>query len=46
MNYYSYEKNQETYLKYSPIKNNKRRISSKITNKENPFNVLKNINFK
>ena len=46
MNYYSYEKNQETYLKYSPIKNNKRRISSKITNKENPFNILKNINFK
>ncbi len=46
MNYYTYEKNKETYFKYSPTKNNKKRISSKVINKENPFNVLKNINFK
>ncbi len=46
MNYYSYEKNQETYFKYSPIKNTKKQFSSKILKKENPFSVLKNINFK
>ena len=46
MNYYFYEKNQETYFKYAPIKNNKKKNYSKIINKENPFNVLKNINFK
>jgi ATP-dependent RNA helicase SUPV3L1/SUV3 len=46
MNYYPYEKNQETYFKYSPMKNNKKQFSSKILNKENAFCVLKNINFK
>jgi len=46
MNYYSYEKNQETYFKYSPIKNNKKQFSSKILKKENAFSILKNINFK
>ena len=46
MNYYPYEKNKETYFKYSPIKNTKKQFSSKILKKENPFNVLKNINFK
>ncbi len=46
MSYYSYEKNQETYFKYSPVKNTKKHFSSKIPKKENPFNVLKNINFK
>ena len=46
MNYYSYEKNQETYFKYSPIKNTKKQFSSRVLKKENPFNVLKNINFK
>ena len=46
MNYYSYEKNQETYFKYSPVKNTNKQFSSKILKKENPFNVLKNINFK
>ena len=33
-------------FKYSPIKNTKKQFSSKILKKENPFNVLKNINFK
>ena len=46
MNYYPYEKNQVTYFKYSPIKNNKKQFSSKILKKENAFSVLKNINFK
>ena len=46
MNYYSYEKDKETYFKYSPMKNNTKKITSKVINKENPFNVLKNINFK
>ncbi len=46
MNYYTYEKNQETYFKYSPVRNTKKQFSSKILKKENPFNVLKNINFK
>ena len=46
MNYSSYEKDKETYFKYSPMKNNTKKITSKVINKENPFNVLKNINFK
>ena len=46
MNYYTYMKNQETYFKYSPIKKTKKQFTSKILKKENPFSVLKNINFK
>ena len=46
MNYSSYKKNDETYFKYAPVKNNKRQFSSKMLKKENPFNILKNINFK
>ena len=46
MSYYSYEKNKETYFKYSPLKNTKKQFSSKILKKENPFSILKNINFK
>ena len=46
MDYYSYKKNDEIYFKYSPIKKNKKQFSSKILNNENPFSVLKNINFK
>ena len=46
MNYSSFEKNNETYFKYNPLKNNKKDFSTKILKKENPFNVLKNINFK
>ena len=46
MNYYSYEKNGEIYFKYAPLKNVKKQFSSKILKKENPFSVLKNINFK
>ena len=46
MSYYSYEKKQEIYFKYSPIKNTKKQFSSKVLKKENPFSILKNINFK
>ena len=46
MNYSSYSKNDETYFRYSPTKNKKKQFSSKILKKENPFSVLKNINFK
>ena len=46
MNYYSYEKDQETYFRYSPTKNTKKQFSSKILKKENAFSILKNINFK
>jgi ATP-dependent RNA helicase SUPV3L1/SUV3 len=46
MNYSSYTKNDETYFKYNPIKNNKKQFVSKVLKKENPFSVLKNIGFK
>ena len=46
MNYSSFEKNNETYFKYNPLKNHKKHFSTKILKKENPFNVLKDINFK
>ena len=46
MNYLSYTKNDETYFKYNYIKNNKKEFSQKVLKKENPFSVLKNINFK
>jgi hypothetical protein len=46
MNYFIYSKNDETYFKYAPTKNNKKQFSTKIIKKENAFSVLKNINFK
>ena len=46
MNYSSFSKNEDTYFKYLPSKNNKKEFSAKVTKKENPFSVLKNINFK
>ena len=46
MNYYSYTKNNTTYFRYNPIKNNKKQFSSKVLKKENPFSILKNMNFK
>ena len=46
MNYLSFEKNDQTYFRYSPLKNNKKQFSPKVLKKENPFNILKNINFK
>ena len=46
MNYSSYSKNDETYFKYAPTRNNRKQFSPKIIKKENPFSILKNINFK
>jgi len=46
MDYSSYTKNNETYFKYNPIKSNKKQFSSKVLKKENPFSILKNMNFK
>ena len=46
MNYFSFMKNEETYFRYNPLKNSKKQFSPKLLKKENPFNVLKNINFK
>ena len=46
MNYLSFTKNDETYFRYSPLKSYKKQISTKVLKKENPFNILKNINFK
>ncbi len=43
MNYKIFEKDNETYFKYSPNKKIKR-VTKKIS-KENPFGVLKNLNF-
>tara|TARA_B100000953_G_scaffold1923_1_gene1631 strand:- start:1637 stop:4111 length:2475 start_codon:yes stop_codon:yes gene_type:complete len=46
MNYSSFSKNEETYFKYIPLKTNKKQFVSKVAKKENPFSILKNINFK
>ena len=46
MNYSSFSKNEETYFKYIPLKTNKKQYVSKVAKKENPFSILKNINFK
>ena len=46
MNYSTFSKNEDTYFKYIPSKNNKKEFSTKVVKKENPFSVLKNINFK
>ncbi len=43
MDYSFYQKNDQTYFKYSPMKNFKKSFSSKTQIKENPFSVLKNI---
>ena len=44
MNYKIKEKDNEIYFKYMPKKTNKKIINKKTT-KENPFGILKNINF-
>ncbi len=37
------QNNDQTYFKYSPIKNFKKSFASKAQAKENPFSILKNI---
>ena len=46
MNYFSYAKNNDTYFRYAPMKSNKKEFSPKLVKKENPFSILKNMNFK
>ena len=43
MNYKIFEKENETFFKYSPIKKFKKNTKKKISN-ENPFKILKNLN--
>ena len=43
MHYKIFEKNDETYFKYSPTKKFKKVTSKKVSN-ENPFKILKNLN--
>ena len=45
MNYKVFEKNSETYFKYNPNKKFKK-VSIKKVSKENPFDVLKNLNLR
>jgi ATP-dependent RNA helicase SUPV3L1/SUV3 len=45
MNYKIIEKDQDTFFKYIPQKNNKKSFK-KTVNKENPFGVLKNLNLR
>jgi len=46
MNYSSFSKNEDIYFKYIPSKSNKKQFSTKVIKKENPFSILKNIDFK
>ena len=46
MNYKTFEKNDETYFKYAPIKKFKKNYKFKSNNIDNPFSVLKQMNFK
>ena len=43
MHYKIIEKNEETFFKYNPPKNNKRTFTKKLS-KDNPFEILKNLN--
>jgi ATP-dependent RNA helicase SUPV3L1/SUV3 len=46
MNYKIFEKNDEFYFKYAPIKEKVKKFINKSQKSDNPFNILKNINFK
>jgi len=46
MNYKTFEENNEFYFKYVPTKQKIKKIIKKRQETDNPFNVLKNINFK
>ena len=46
MGYKTFEENNELYFKYVPIKQKIRNTIKKINENDNPFNILKNINFK
>ena len=46
MNYKTSEINNQFYFKYAPTKQKFKKIFKNIKKNDNPFNVLKNINFK
>ena len=46
MNYKTSEKNNEFYFKYIPVKLKVKKSINNVKRSDNPFNVLKNINFK
>ena len=46
MNYKTFKKDNENYFKYIPIKPRNKKFLNKNVKDDNPFNVLKNINFK
>ena len=46
MNYKTFEENNEFYFKYAPIKEKVNKFINKSQETDNPFSVLKNINFK
>ena len=46
MNYKTSEENNEFYFKYAPIKQKIKKFINKNQKTDNPFNILKNINFK
>jgi len=46
MSYKTFEENNEIYFKYAPTKQKNRKTTRKINETDNPFNILKNINFK
>ena len=43
MNYKIFDKDNETYFKYNPVKKFKKNLVKKVSN-ENPFKILKNLN--
>ena len=43
MNYKIFDKNDETFFKYTPIKKFKKNSTKKVSD-ENPFKILKNLN--
>ena len=46
MNYKTSERNNEFYFKYAPVKQKVKKSINNVQKSDNPFNVLKNINFK
>ena len=46
MNYKIFEKNNETYFKYIPIKKFNKNYKYKSNDKDNPFKILKQMSFK
>jgi ATP-dependent RNA helicase SUPV3L1/SUV3 len=45
MNYKAYEKDNEIYFQYNPKKEKRKKVFKKVNREDNPFKILKNINF-